>query len=494
MKILLAFYLVSASALQLKPYAASTAIPKQLRTDVPIYLQDGIASGAPAPVDALVGGVPVIEQAADISEPDASIVMDTAAFVETDTAALCRRMLARFERGQERLLNNHGLPVLHGPAVLDAFVRHLTNRGAPAEVTAMLQRMRQGALQNAAGGTRGGRLPITESCLNKEVAFSRHVEETYFRKGDSVHFELFPSTTKSVEAFCALLAHEASLRERPIKILVPKDAHFCWTNVLDGYSAHPYLKALQLDPDDADDASLKAARFRPGDLVVGVFTFAATVSGRTTPVAWFQKCLAHCESEGATTAWFVDAALAGLCVTRDCLDLCADADPAAMRAILDGAMAQVQSGFKDFGLSSMLFLDDAGLESCSAAEGDGLQSYVSGGSHAIIKHAPITSIPESPTIAFLLYAKEYTAFRKQTFEALMARIRAAIPDDVEFELRPMFPLLHVEFADAAVAAALGEALLETYSLYDIDDEPRVLRLWPTPTNHDVANDIAAFFE
>ena len=45
-----------------------------------------------------------------------------------------------------------------------------------------------------------------------------------------------------------------------------------------------------------------------------------------------------------------------------------------------------------------------------------------------------------------------------------------------------------------VNAALGEALLETYSLYDIDDEPRVLRLWPTPTNHDVANDIAAFFE
>ena len=476
----------AAFSLQHKPYygASKAQIPKQLRTDVPIYQQD-YASGAPydaTPVDALVGGVPVIQ------ETDAA-----AALVETDTAALCRSMLARFERGQERLLNNHGLPVLHGPAVLDAFVRHLTTRGAPAEVTAMLQRMRQGALQNAAGGTRGGCLRISESCLNKEVAFSRHVEETYFRKGESVHFELFPSTTKSIEAFCALLAHEASLRERPIKILLPKDAHFCWTNVLASYSTHPLLKVLHLDPDDGDDASLRAARFRPGDLVVGVFTFAATVSGRTTPVAWFQRCLAHCRSEGAATAWFVDAALAGLCVARDCLDLRADADAEKVRAILDGAMGTVQSGFKDFGLSSMLFLDDAGLESCAAADDDGLQSYVSGGAHALIKHAPITSIPESPTIAFLLYAREYTAFRKECFEALGERIRAAIPDGVECALRPLFPLLHLEFVDAATAAALGEALLETYSLYVIDDEPRVVRLWPTPTNHNVADAIAAFF-
>ena len=109
------------------------------------------------------------------------------------------------------------------------------------------------------------------------MAFSRHVEETYFRKGESVHFELFPSTTKSIEAFCALLAHEASLRERPIKILLPKDAHFCWTNVLASYSTHPLLKVLHLDPDVGDDASLRAARFRPGDLVVGVFTFAGRV-------------------------------------------------------------------------------------------------------------------------------------------------------------------------------------------------------------------------
>ena len=67
---------------------------------MPIYQQD-YASGAPydapapAPVDALVGGVPVIQQT------DAAAA--AAPVVETDTTALCRSMLARFERGQERL-------------------------------------------------------------------------------------------------------------------------------------------------------------------------------------------------------------------------------------------------------------------------------------------------------------------------------------------------------------------------------------------------------
>ena len=56
----------AASSLRHKPYygARKTRIPKALRTDVPIYQQD-YASGAPydaAPVDALVGGVPVIQQ------------------------------------------------------------------------------------------------------------------------------------------------------------------------------------------------------------------------------------------------------------------------------------------------------------------------------------------------------------------------------------------------------------------------------------------------
>jgi hypothetical protein len=215
------------------------------------------------------------------------------------------------------------------------------------------------------------------------------------------------------------------------------------------------------------------------------------VSGRATPVEWFQDVLAYCEGEGASTAHFVDAALAGLCVAKDTLDLRADEDVAE---ILDGAIGLVQSGFKDFGLSSMLFLDDAEFECCGRRDESGLQSAVAGGAHALIKHAPVTSIPESPTLAFLLYAREYTAFRKESFEALCTKLRAAIPDEVDYELRPLFPLLHLEFADADITAALTDALMATYSLITIDAEPNVVRLWPTPTNHDVADAIAAFFD
>ena len=85
-----------------------------------------------------------------------------------------------------------------------------------------------------------------------------------------MHFELFPSTTKYIESFCSLLAAEASLRERPIKILLPADAHYAWTNVLAQYEAHPYFKSIYLSMDD--DRILKETRFRPGDLVVGVYT------------------------------------------------------------------------------------------------------------------------------------------------------------------------------------------------------------------------------
>ena len=87
---------------------------------------------------------------------------------------------------------------------------------------------------NGAGGTQGGRLQLSLACLNKEEEFQEHVKEAFFREGD-VHFELFPSTTKSIESFCSLLAAEASLRERPIKVLVPADAHYAWTNVLAKY-------------------------------------------------------------------------------------------------------------------------------------------------------------------------------------------------------------------------------------------------------------------
>ena len=77
---------------------------------------------------------------------------------------------------------------------------------------------------------------------------------------------------------------------------------------------------------------------------------------------------------------------------------------------------------------------------------------------------------------------------------LCAKLRKAIPEDVDYELRPLFPLLHLEFADADITAALTDALMATYSLITIDAEPNVVRLWPTPTNHDVADAIAAFFE
>jgi len=46
----------------------------------------------------------------------------------------------------------------------------------------------------------------------------------------------------------------------------------------------------------------------------------------------------------------------------------------------------------------------------------------------------------------------------------------------------------------ALVKELTEALIETYSLITIDAEPNVVRLWPTPTNHDIADAIADWFE
>ena len=184
---------------------------------------------------------------------------------------LCRTMFARFARGQELLRRNHGAPVLHGPDTLDLFVGDLAAGGVAPDVIELLQRMREGAMLNGAGGTQGGRLQpsLAESkcstqcaCLNKEEEFQEHVKEAFFRDGD-VHFELFPSTTKSIESFCSLLAAEASLRERPIKILLPADAHYAWTNVLAQYETHPYFKSIYLSMDD-DFQVLKETRFRPG--------------------------------------------------------------------------------------------------------------------------------------------------------------------------------------------------------------------------------------
>ena len=121
----------------------------------------------------------------------------------------------------------------------------------------------------------------------------------------------------------------------------------------------------------------------------------------------------------------------------------------------------------------LLFVDDAPLECCAerAAE-TGLAVTVAGGAHPLIKHAPVTSIPESPTLGFLLFAREYTAFRRRCFNTFAQRLDSAIPEEVEYQLRPLFPLLHVEFASEELAARLTAALVKTYSLITIDAEPQ----------------------
>ena len=222
--------------------------------DIPIY-----------PASSSVARVPA--SAANAAMYEAELEEEEAARAKDD---LCRTMFARFARGQELLRRNHGAPVLHGPDTLDLFVGDLAAGGVAPDVIELLQRMREGAMLNGAGGTQGGRLQLSLACLNKEEEFQEHVKEAFFRDGD-VHFELFPSTTKSIESFCSLLAAEASLRERPIKLLLPADAHYAWTNVLAQYETHPYFKSIYLAPGN-DLQVLKETRFRPGDLVVGVYS------------------------------------------------------------------------------------------------------------------------------------------------------------------------------------------------------------------------------
>jgi len=97
------------------------------------------------------------------------------------TIQMCRSMFTRFSRGQELLRRNHGVPVLHQQDVLDQFIRYLnTQCRVPAEVVEMLQHMRDGSLMNTAGGTSGGRLPISSACMNKEPAFIQSVCQSLF--------------------------------------------------------------------------------------------------------------------------------------------------------------------------------------------------------------------------------------------------------------------------------------------------------------------------
>jgi len=436
-------------------------------------------------------GVAATEWRAAAADAEAAEQVDGAAAADQESLAMVRSLFGRFSRGQELLRRNHGVPVLHQQAVLDQFIDYLNVAcRVPAETTELLSRMRQGALMNSAGGTSGGRLQMTLACLCKEPAFVERVTETFFRASPTSRLELFPSTTKSVEAFVSLLAREAETRERPIKLLLPSDAHYAWSKVCEAYDRHPYLRTVPLD---VGDGSLGATRLRPGDTLVAIFTLANTVSGRATEPDWFAQQLGAAAAAGADVKVFVDAALSGCCVARDSLGHRAES-PQAVSAILDSSIGLVQSTFKDYGLSSMLFLDDAWLECCQDLEGDrGLAAKVAGGSHALIRYAPVTSIPESPTLPFLLFAREYTRFRLESFDAFAAKLRAAIPPGVAYELRPLFPLLHVDFADEAVAADLARDLVATYSLITIDAEPTVLRLWPTPTNHDVADAIGEWF-
>ena len=60
----------------------------------------------------------------------------------------------------------------------------------------------------------------------------------------------------------------------------------------------------------------------------------------------------------------------------------------------------------------------------------GLAAAIGGASHALMRNAQITSVPESPTLLFLLFAKEYTAFRRRSFASFIDALRAAIPDSV----------------------------------------------------------------
>ena len=249
------FYATSTRKRTQKPKA-----PPQTTDEIPIY------NSSPQTEQR----VPLPASAANAAMYEAEMEEEEAARAKDD---LCRTMFARFARGQELLRRNHGAPVLHGPDTLDLFVGDLAAGGVAPDVIELLQRMREGAMLNGAGGTQGGRLQLSQACLNKEEEFQESVKEAYFREGN-VHFELFPSTTKSIESFCSLLAAEASLRERPIKILLPADAHYAWTNVLAQYEAHPYFKSIDLAPGD-DLQVLRETRFRPGDLVVGVYAVSA---------------------------------------------------------------------------------------------------------------------------------------------------------------------------------------------------------------------------
>ena len=136
------FYATSTRKRTQKPKA-----PPQTTDEIPIY-------NSSPPTEQRV---PLPASAANAAMYEAEMEEEEAARAKDD---LCRTMFARFARGQELLRRNHGAPVLHGPDTLDLFVGDLAAGGVAPDVIELLQRMREGAMLNGAGGTQGGRLQL----------------------------------------------------------------------------------------------------------------------------------------------------------------------------------------------------------------------------------------------------------------------------------------------------------------------------------------------
>lgn len=97
-------------------------------------------------------------------------------------------------------------------------------------------------------------------------------------------------------------------------------------------------------------------------------------------------------------------------------------------------------------------------------------------------------------MAFLAFADEYTEFRVATFEAFRSDLREALDaHDVDYALHSLYPVILVDLGDAALVASLQQHC-RAFSLAAIPDEPEVLRLFPTPTNHAIIDHIQAFLD
>ena len=129
-------------------------------------------------------------------------------------------------------------------------------------------------------------------------------------------------------------------------------------NVATKFQSHPYLQYYPITVESHDD--IKIIHMRDGDFVLSIFTLAATVSGLCTDVKWFEQILMQYiqEKTNSVPHMFVDAALSGCVISWNILDVCNDSYPDTIRCNLDSSLGLVQSGFKDYKLSSMIFLND----------------------------------------------------------------------------------------------------------------------------------------